>query len=102
MQPSLRPIALLSCLLLSLTAQADQIRIDGYLFRDGESVVRLLDKIGPPLLISYIDNRCIDRYCRYTSPAEQWTYVDDGREIRIIVVEDTIEEIEWKFEGHSW
>lgn len=102
MHLTIRPVALLLCLLLSPAALADQIRIDGYLFRDGDSVVRLLDRVGPPLLISYIDHRCLDRYCRYTTAAEQWTYVDDGREIRIIVVEDTIEAIEWKFEGHSW
>ncbi|NVK41769.1 MAG: hypothetical protein HWE39_11055 [Oceanospirillaceae bacterium] len=97
-----RPIVLLLTLLLTLPATADQIRIDGVLFRDGDSVVKLLNKVGPPLLISIIDSRCLDRYCRYTSPAEQWTYVDDGKEIRIIVIEDTIEAIDWKFEEHSW
>ncbi|GGO87456.1 hypothetical protein GCM10011348_40690 [Marinobacterium nitratireducens] len=98
----MRRFSLLIAMLLSLPAAADQIRIDGHLFRDGDSVVKLLNEVGPPLLISIIDSRCLDRYCRYTSPAEQWTYLDDGKEIRIIVIEDTIDAIEWKFEQHSW
>jgi len=102
MRPITCLIIIVTSLLLSLAASADQIRINGHLFRDGDSVVKLLDKAGPPLLISIIESRCLDRYCRYSSPAEQWSYIDDGKEIRVIIIEDTIDAIEWKFEGHRW
>lgn len=109
-----RPLRLLSLqlsLLLVLAsglAAADQLRIQGVLFRDGDSVVRLLQHAGPPLWISDIGRRCVERYCRhcrscrYRRPAERWTYIDDGKEIRITVVDDTIDAIDWKFEDHSW
>nr|WP_067299010.1 hypothetical protein [Marinobacterium profundum] len=114
----------------SLTA-ADQLRIRGVLFRDGDSVVRLLQHLGKPLWVSQIGYRCDERSfhssnhrntdrrserrylhdrrhdrnrnsCDYRSPAERWTYIDDGKEIRITVVADTIDAIDWKFKGHSW
>ncbi len=92
----------LTGLLASTHAWSDQLRIQGVLFRDGDSIVRLLESLGPPLLISTIGTDCIDRYCRYRTVAERWTYIDDGKEIRITVVDDTVEAIDWKFEGHRW
>ncbi len=112
------------CLLLaSGLAAADQLYIKGVLFRDGDSVVRLLQHAGQPLWVSQIGYRCDERSsyrrnhrhgfskrnrhhrhngCDYRSPAERWTYIDAGKEIRITVVADTIDAIDWKFKGHSW
>lgn len=118
------------CLLLaSGLVAADQLYIRGVLFRDGDSVVRLLQHAGQPLWVSQIGYRCDERFsyrgtdrrrfsersnrhdwrrgrnrnnCDYRSPAERWTYIDAGKEIRITVVADTIDAIDWKFKGHSW
>ncbi|MCP8689904.1 hypothetical protein [Marinobacterium sedimentorum] len=132
--PGLPTLLLNLCLLLaSGMAAADQLYIKGVLFRDGDSVVRLLQQAGQPLWVSQIGYRCNERFsyrsshrstdrrgfsehryrhggrhgrnrnnCDYRSPAERWTYIDAGKEIRITVVADTIEAIDWKFKGHSW
>ncbi len=120
----LQPTTLLSLLLALLLGlpggqvAADQLHIRGKLFRDGDSVVRLLQHAGEPLWISPIGYRCSaqlerrhyhrhdrrHRYdrCRYRLPAERWTYIDAGKEIRVTIVDDTIDAIDWKFKGHSW
>jgi hypothetical protein len=116
-------LSLLLVLLLSLLgsqAVADQLYIRGKLFRDGDSVVRLLQHAGQPLWVSPLGYRCSaqhDRHhyrrydrrhrhsydrCRYRLPAERWTYIDAGKEIRVTIVDDTIDAIDWKFKGHSW
>jgi hypothetical protein len=112
---TLRLPTLALSLLLLLTgslARADQLYINGMLFRDGDSVVRLLQHAGPPLWVSQLGYRCDEHYyrywrhrhnsCRYRRLVERWTYIDDGKEIRITVVDDTIDAIDWKFEGHRW
>lgn len=111
---------LLSSSLLCSNAAADQLRIKGVLFRDGDSVVRLLQHAGRPLWISQLGDRCVSRgdrryyrhharrgrhsydSCRYRRPAERWTYIDTGKEIRVTIIDDTIDAIDWKFKGHSW
>jgi hypothetical protein len=85
------PTLALSLLLLLTGSQAgaDQLYINGMLFRDGDSVVRLLQHAGPPLWVSQLGYRCDERYyrywrhrhdsCRYRRLVERWTYIDDFR-----------------------
>ncbi|UTW13601.1 hypothetical protein [Marinobacterium rhizophilum] len=111
-------LLLLSCGLFSGPTLADQLHIRGKLFRDGDSVIQLLQHAGQPLWVSPIGYRCSSRFdrrhyrryerrhghdrCRYRLAAERWTYIDAGKEIRVTIVDDTIDAIDWKFKGHSW